>query len=308
MLTLPFNVTRRELIGGMAAATLPLQAVYAAPPSMKVVLLGTKGGPTPSAFRAPASVAISIDGFVYLVDSPSGVAGQLVKAGLRLNQLSNVFVTHNHSDHVLDAGNLMVLAWGSGLKGRVTLHGPSPLKEIVSSSLAASRYDTAVRMREEGRPPLTPLIKVHEISATGAIFQDARVKVTSALVDHFTVKPAFAFRFDTPARSVVVSGDTTYSEGLVQLAKGADLLIHEAMYLPGVDQLADGNASLKEHLLRSHSTTQQVGMVAERSGVKKLVLSHLVPAFPNISDEVWLRGVRKSFKGEAVVGRDLQEV
>jgi ribonuclease BN (tRNA processing enzyme) len=308
MAGLPFNVTRRELIGGAAAATLPLQAGFAAPPSMKVVLLGTKGGPTPSAFRAPASVAISIDGFVYLVDCPNGVAGQLVKAGYRLNQLSNVFVTHNHSDHVLDAGNLMVLAWGSGLKERVTLHGPSPLKEIVSRSLAASSYDTAVRMREEGRPPLNPLIKVHEIGAAGVIFQDARVKVTSALVDHFTVKPALAFRFDTARRSVVISGDTTYSEKLVQLAMGADLLIHEAMYLPGVDQLADGNARLKEHLLRSHSTTEQVGMVAERSGVKKLVLSHLVPAFPSISDEMWLRGVRKSFKGEAVVGRDLQEV
>jgi len=308
MICHPFNVTRRALIGGMVAAVLPLRAGFAAIPSMKVVLLGTKGGPTPSAYRAPAAVAIFIDGFLYLVDCPSGVAGQVAKAGFRLDQLSQIFVTHNHSDHVVDAGNLMVLAWGSGLTLPVTLHGPPPLKQIVSRSLAASSYDTAVRMREEGRPPLKPLVKVHEISAAGMVYQDARVRVTSALVDHFTVKPAFAFRFDTATRSVVVSGDTTYSDKLVQLARGADLLIHEAMYLPGIDQLANGNAMLKEHLLRSHSTTEQVGLVAARSGVKKLVLSHLVPAFPSISDEMWLRGVRKTFKGEAVVGRDLQEV
>jgi ribonuclease BN (tRNA processing enzyme) len=202
----------------------------------------------------------------------------------------------------------MVLAWGSGLKKPVTLHGPPPLKEIMARSLAASSYDTTVRMREEGRPPLTPLVKVNELSAAGVIYQDARVKVTSALVDHFTVRPAFAFRFDSATRSVVVSGDTTYSEELIHLASGADVLIHEAMFRPLIDRLADGNESLKEHLLRSHSTTEQVGLVAARSGVKKLVLSHLVPAFPDITDEMWLRGVRKNFKGEAVVGRDLQEV
>ena len=78
--------------------------------------------------------------------------------------------------------------------------------------------------------------------------------------------------------------------------------------MPGVDQLAAGNLSLKEHLLRSHSTTEQVGLVAARAGVRKLVLSHLVPAFPSITDDMWLSGVRKNFKGEAIVGRDLQEV
>lgn len=307
-MTKPLCVTRRTWVAGAVAAAVPLPAGFAENPAVKVVLLGTKGGPTPSPFRAPASVAISIDGFVYLIDCPSGVAGQLAKAGFRLDQLFQVFVTHNHSDHVIDAGNLMVLAWGSGLKTPVTLHGPPPLKVIVSKSLVASSYDTVVRMREEGRAALKPLVKVQEIRGAGVIYEDARVKVTSALVDHFTVKPAFAYRFDTATRSIVVSGDTTYSEKLVQLATGADLLIHEAMYLPGVDRLADGNASLKEHLLRSHSTTEQVGLVAAHAGVKKLVLSHLVPAFPTITDQMWLSGVRKNYAGEAVVGRDLLEV
>ena len=284
---------------------MPLRAAL---PETRVVLLGTKGGPTPSPFRAPASVAIVTGGRLYQVDCPNGVAGQLAKAAIRLDQLSQVFITHNHSDHVLDAGSLLVLAWGSGLKSPVTVHGPPPLRQIVDRSLAASSYDIAVRIEEEARPPLVPLIHVEERSVAGLVYEDTRIRVTSAAVDHYTVKPAFAYRFDTPGRSIVVSGDTTYSENLVRLARGADLLIHEAMYLPWVDQLAGDNESLKQHLLRSHSTTEQVGLVAARAGVKKLVLSHLVPAFPSITDDMWLEGVRKNFRGEAVVGDDLQDV
>lgn len=250
-----------------------------------------------------------IEGRPYLVDAPNGVARQLAKAGVQLSDLFQIFITHNHSDHVIDAGTLLVLAWGAGLNTRVDLHGPPPLRDIVRHSLAASSYDIAARMREEGRRSLAPLIHVHERSTGGRVYSDARVRVTSTLVDHYTVKPAFAYRFDTPSRSVVISGDTTYCPRLVELARGADLLIHEAMYLPGIDQLAGENApTLREHLLKSHSTTEQVGMVAAEAGVKRLVLSHLVPASPAITDEMWLEGVRRHFHGEAIVGRDLQEV
>jgi len=303
------GLSRRNVVG---AAVLPLLATppraLAAPPGPRVILLGTKGGPTPSPLRAPACVCIVDEGRLYLVDCPNGVAGQLAKAGFRLDQLSQVFITHNHSDHVVDVGSLLVLAWGSGLESPVALHGPPPLRRIVSHAVAASRYDIEVRTREEGRPPLKPLIQVTERTTSGLVHRDARVRVTSATVDHYTVKPAFAYRFDLPGRSVVVSGDTTYSENLVNLAAGADLLIHEALYLPGVDRLAVGNPRLRDHLVRSHSTTEQVGLVAQRAGVRKLVLSHLVPAFSDITDDMWLEGVRKNFKGEAIVGRDLQEV
>lgn len=303
-------MSRRSFVVGGALSLLPWSTgVFAAGSVDKVVLLGTKGGPTPSPFRAPASVLLVVEGRPYLVDTPNGVAGQLAKAGVKLNDLFQIFVTHNHSDHVIDAGTLLVLAWGAGLNSPVEIHGPQPLKQIVRASLAASRFDIAVRMREEGRIKLDPLVRVSERSSGGLVYRDERVRVTSAQVDHYTVKPAFAYRFDTPNRSVVISGDTTYCPRLVELARGADLLIHEAMYLPGIDQLARENApKLREHLLKSHSTTEQVGMVAAEARVKKLVLSHLVPASPTITDEMWLEGVRKHFTGEAIVGRDLQEV
>jgi ribonuclease BN (tRNA processing enzyme) len=304
------GISRRHFVAG-GAASLVVMPAWAASASRtdRVVLLGTKGGPTPSPFRAPASVLIVAGGRPYLIDCPNGVAGQLVKAGISLENLFEIFITHDHSDHVIDAGSLLVLAWGAGLNSPVTLHGPPPIKSIVRHSLEASRYDLTVRMREEGRVALAPLVHVREWVRGGLVYEDSRVRVTSTLVDHFTVKPAFAYRFDTPKRSIVISGDTTYSENLVRLARGADLLIHEALYPPGIDQLAGENApSLREHLLRSHSTTEQVGLVAERAGVKKLVLSHLVPASPSITDDMWLEGVRKHFQGEAVVGRDLMEV
>jgi ribonuclease BN (tRNA processing enzyme) len=303
-------LSRRAFVGSAAAVPLvsALPAFAGPPAAARVILLGTKGGPTPSPVRAPACTAIVIDSTVYLIDCPNGVAGQLAKVGLKLDQLSQIFVTHNHSDHVLDAGSLLVLAWGSGLKSPVTLHGPPPLQRIVAQALDASSYDFSARIREEGRRPLKPLVHVHESRVAGEVYRDPRVRVTTALVDHYTVKPAFSYRFDTPKRSIVISGDTTFSDNLVRLAMGADLLIHEAMYLPGVDQLAAGNASLKQHLLRSHSTTEQVGLVAARAGVKKLVLSHLVPAFPSITNDMWLEGVRRNFRGEAIVGHDLQEV
>src|SRR6478672_9456301 len=104
-------MSRRSFVAGAMVSAMPLRAAaQTTSQGMRVILLGTKGGPTPSAARAAASVAIVIDGRLYLLDCPNGVAGQLAKAAIRLDQLSQVFVTHNHSDHVVDAGSLLVLA------------------------------------------------------------------------------------------------------------------------------------------------------------------------------------------------------
>ena len=301
-------IGRRLVIAGLAA--LPLSGGAAGRTGRtRVVLLGTKGGPTPGAIRAQPATAIVVDGRCYLIDCGNGVAQQMAKADIPLPALEQVFVTHNHSDHVADAGTLAVLAWGSGLAHPVGWHGPPPLAQIVHDQIAALQYDIDIRIREEGRKPIAPLIHVEERIEPGAVFADDRVRVTSALVDHYGVKPAFAYRFELPGRSVVISGDTTYSPALVALAKGADLLIHEAMYAPAIRAMSPENApQLYDHLIHSHSTTQAVGRVAAEAGVRKLVLTHLVPAGPAITDAMWLAGVREHYRGEAVVGRDLMEV
>ena len=114
------------------------------------------------------------------------------------------------------------------------------------------------------------------------------------------------------ARSVVFSGDTAPSENLIKLAQGADVLVHEVMYLPALEKMMakiDNAPTLLDHLLKSHTTTEQVGKVAAAAGVKTLVLSHFVPGGdPSITDETWAADVRKNFSGRIVVGKDLMAI
>ena len=142
--------------------------------------------------------------------------------------------------------------------------------------------------------------------------QDERVKVTAALVEHPLVTPAFAYRFDGPDRSIVISGDTTKSDRLIELARGADVLVHEAMWLPGIDRIVEREptaVTLRKHLLESHTLAEDCGRVAEAAGVKTLVLSHFVPGGdPGITDDMWAGAARRYFTGRVIVGRDLLEV
>ncbi len=314
--------TRRSFSKAAVATLLApawLDAFAQAPAAQRgtqVVLLGTKGGPTPSPQRSQPANLLLVDGKPYVIDCGNGVATQLVKAGVRLNALDDVFVTHLHSDHVADLGTLLLLAWGSGLKTPVHLFGPPRLGKMIDDFVDMQKVDLDIRESEEGRPHLASLIQVKEIDAGGVVMEDDRVRVTAALVDHYTLKPAFAYRFDTRSsqgpRSVVFSGDTTYSENLIRLAKDADVLVHEVMYLPALEKLmaADNNApTLLDHLMKAHTTTEQLGKVAAAARVKTLVLSHLVPgADPAITDAMWTEGVRKYYDGRIIVGQDLMTI
>ena len=186
------------------------------------------------------------------------------------------------------------LSWAATLTAHVNTYGPPPLKEMTRLFLEMNDYDIKTRMADEGRPSLKDMISVHEITEAGPVMQDANVKVTAALVQHPPVKPAFAYRFDCPDRSIVISGDTRPSENLVRLAKGADVLVHEVMYLPALQQLigTEPNAkTLMAHLLAAHTTTEQVGRIATEAGVKTLVLSHFVPGgpVPRVTDQTMVR-------------------
>ena len=308
-------ITRRAFVaaGAAAIAALPLSRVEAAGQSRaRLILLGTGGGPTPKPNRAAPAQVIVVNGASYVVDCGNGVARQIVQAGVGLTTLRHVFVTHHHSDHDADYGNLLLLAWATDLATRVDTYGPPPLAAMTRQFLALNDYDIRTRIADEGRPPLRDLIVPHEIRDGGPVMQDANVRVTAALVDHPPVVPSFAYRFDCPGRSIVISGDTRPSPALVRLAQGADVLVHEVMHVPSIERLiaAEPNArTLREHLLASHTTTEQVGRIATEAGVRTLVLSHLVPGgYPFIEDDVWRDAVRPHFAGEIVVGRDLLEL
>ena len=203
----------------------------------RLILLGTGGGPRPrKASSAPAQVIVAND-TPYVVDCGDGVARQLVIAGVSLDKLRHIFVTHHHSDHNADYGNLIWLAWAAGLRAHVDTWGPPPLEKMTRLFFEMNAYDIDTRIANEGRVPLAPLVRVHELSQGGLVMKDDNVRVTAALVDHPPVVPAFGYRFDAADRSIVISGDTKRCDNVVQLAQGADVLVHSALYVPAVDRL-----------------------------------------------------------------------
>ena len=278
----------------------------------KLILLGTGGGPRPrTTSSAPAQVIVANDA-PYVVDCGNGVARQLVFAGVPLVKLQHIFLTHHHSDHNADCGNLIWLAWAGGLRTRVDAWGPPPLGTMVKLFFQMNAYDIDTRITDEGRVPLVPLVHIHEFSEGGSIMQDDNVRVTAALVDHPPVAPAFAYRFDTGDRSIVISGDTLPSDNLVALAQDADVLVHEALYAPAIDRLVariPNAAVLKQSILSHHTSAEDAGRVAQRAGVKTLVLSHLIPADdPEVTDRMWVDAARTHFRGPVIVGKDLLEI
>jgi ribonuclease BN (tRNA processing enzyme) len=255
---------------------------------------------------------ILVEDRAYVVDCGDGVAQRLVAAGVPLANLEKVFLTHHHSDHNADYGNLLLLAWASGLKTRVDTFGPPPLERMTRLFFEMNAFDLETRVADEGRPPLPPLVAARDVAKSGVVVEDSRVKVQAVLVDHPPIPIALAYRFDTADLSIVVSGDTAYSESLLELARGADVLVHEALYVPGIERTVGKVANapgLLEHILRSHTTAEDAGRLAAAAGVSTLVLSHLVPADdPLVAEEHWLAEARKHFRGNVVVARDLMEI
>ena len=312
------DLSRRRLLRAVgislaAIATRNARALTApstgrSQPKSKLVLLGTAGGPTPKADRSAPASAIVIGNDIYVIDCGDGVARQMVKAGLDLGRIRDLFITHQHSDHNADYGNLLLLAWETDLHAPVNTYGPPPLKRMTELFLEMNEYDIQVRETDEGRPPFAPLIVPHEITRGGPVMHDENVDVTAALVQHPLVKPAFAYRVDCPDRSIVFSGDTRPSEDLVELARDADILVHEVIDLHAIGQVVKNEAQatrLRKHLLAAHTPMSEVGRLATQAGVKTLVLNHFVPGTPAIPDKVWYDAVKPHFAGRVVVGHDL---
>ena len=294
-----------------AQSPVPHQAALAD----RLVLLGTGGGPTPKALRAAPAAALMIGGRLHMLDAGNGAARQAVLAGLPLKNLAHIWISHLHNDHVADAFTLPWLAWSGALTTPVTVHGPAGLNQMRAGWEAFARTDIETRMADEGRPDLRRLLSVHEISP-GVLMDSDGLKVTAARVEHPPLTNSFAFRFDWTqngvAKSLVYSGDTAPCPALIALAKGADTLVQEAMYLPALDRLiaSESNApTLRAHLLASHTTAEQAGEIAAAAGVKTLVLTHFVPGGdPSLRDEDWAGAAARAFSGRIVVGRDLLAV
>jgi ribonuclease BN (tRNA processing enzyme) len=310
--------TRRDFIKrgaalALAASFVPVRIAQPTTASKtRLILLGTGGGPRPRKNVCASAQVILVNDLAYVIDCGNGVANQLARAGVPLTSLRHVFITHHHSDHNADYGNLLLLAWEAGLEHIVNTWGPPPLKQMTQLFLEMNALDIEARISYEGRVPLEPLIHAHEITEGGKVAEDENVTISCALVDHPPMKHAFAFRFDSADRSIVISGDTRPCDALVTLAKGADVLVHEALYPPAIDRIAASvtNAKrLKESIINHHTSAEDAGRIAKAAGVKTLVLSHLVPADdPSMTDQMWIESARRAFTGRIVVGKDLMEI
>ena len=309
------DIDRRAFLSGaagLAASTIIMRTLPRQRASTRLILLGTGGGPRPRKARSASAQVIIVNNAAYVIDTGDGVARQLVLADVPLPTLRHIFITHQHSDHTADYGNLIWLAWTAGLQSRVDTWGPPPLEKMTRLFFEMNASDIDARVADEGRVPLAPLVHAHELREGGLVMQDDNVKVSAVVVHHPPTAPAFAYRFDAADRSIVISGDTSPSEDLIRLAKGADVLVHEALYVAGLDRMVarvPNATTLKQSILSHHTSAEDAGRVAEAAGVKTLVLSHLVPPDdPTITDQMWIDAARSRFSGTVIVGRDLLAV
>jgi ribonuclease BN (tRNA processing enzyme) len=313
------------LAGSLAGGSVfPLQVFSQS--ATRILLLGTQGGPNFNLTRGETASLLLVDDVPYLIDCGYGTMAALHDAGINFLTIPDIFLTHLHDDHVADVAALLSHQWTQGRVDATRVHGPYGTDALVAGALAFTAGNADIRFIDEGRSirPET-LFRANVISATDTVnvfFEDDRIRVSSIENSHFpdwakVQMPyrSLSYRFDTADRSVVFSGDTTYSENLVNLARGADVLVTEVIE-PVImrewfdEVVAGGNyqdspENIWTHIAETHLTTEDAGRIANAAGVGTLVLNHLLPgALRDVDDDFYLEGIRRNYQGQVVVGRD----
>jgi ribonuclease BN (tRNA processing enzyme) len=285
----------------------------------KLVLLGTGAGPgidAPGRIRRMTSHVMLSNGAAYVLDCGLGVTSQFARTGIPFNQVRSIFITHHHPDHNIEYGPFLVIGWIAGLPLSVRAFGPPPLSEMTVDFLRFAKTTIGFWAEDFKIKPLE-MVEVSEVSVGGPVTEDDNVKVTAVLVEHPPVRPAFAYRFDFRDRSIAFSGDTVPLEAVAHLADRADVLVHEAMYVPAVEAFVRNRVAkgfpvsvdaFMAHMKADHAAVEDVGRIAQEAGVKTLVLSHLTPPVESITDDTWRTAAATHFKGEIIIGHDLMVV
>ena len=274
-----------------------------------VALLGTKGGPAiRKGSPMPTSSVLSLGGQWAVVDCGLGVTRGLVDQGLALKDLSLIFITHLHSDHYLELGPLLHTAWTAGLKSPVRVFGPSGLPRYWHGFIASMVEDIDTRIEDEGRPDLRDLVSFTTLLA-GETVEAGGLTVQAMQSIHPPLVESLSLSFAAGAKRVVFSGDTAFNPALTDFAKGADLLVHEAMLAEGLDALlkriGNGDDRLMHHWLRSHTMATDAAKTAAEAGVKALAFHHLIPSDdPDFGPADWQRAIAPVWQGEFHLGQD----
>lgn len=272
----------------------------------QVVMLGT-GTPNADPDRSGPAVAVVVDDRSYLVDCGPGIVRRASAAAsqhgipaLRPPQLRRVFITHLHSDHTVGCPDLLLTPWVLGRDVPLEVWGPEGTQSMFSHLQAAYREDIDMRIFGlEPRDAEGYKSKVTEIEP-GVVYQDDLVRVTAIPVPHGSWPHAYGYRFDTPDRSIVISGDTSASDAIVEACNGCDILIHEVISDSGLNgRTADWQAYHHAY----HTTSLELGDIATRARPGVLVLYHLL--FSGASAETLLAEVRSRYGGRVVLANDL---
>jgi len=292
-----------------------------------VVLLGTQGGPNFNTERAESANALVVDGMPYVIDLGEGALAAMRKAGIGFRDVGRVFLTHLHDDHSAEVTSFLSHQWSDGRITPTVVAGPFGTAKLVKAALAATEANTTIRLIDEARKTKpADIFRGQDLPATPEpveVYRDERVTVSSIENTHFPEASkrrmpyrSLSYRFDCPGRSIVFSGDTAYSAGLVKLARAADVFICEAIEVASMRQAfermvangayADNPEGVWDHIVATHTSTANAGRMASEAGVGLLVLNHLVPgALQPIGDETYIAGVRQHFNGKVIVGKDL---
>ena len=290
------------------AAWAQLSGVRAPPPaadSTVLTLIGTQGGPGVTVDRAGESSLLAIRGKYYLIDAGIGASRRLAEAGVPLASLSTIFITHHHNDHTAGLFGLMTLY--SNPKGGLEIIGPPRTAEFVAGAVALMRLNWEIRAEEGGLPvaAMEKMFTGRDVQP-GLVYADDNLRVTAMENTHFQFAPgslasrnrSYAYRFQTPHKVVVFTGDTGPDPALAGFAEGADILVSE-MVAPSV--MTAVPAAGRFHMEHEHLSPPQVGQLARDAKVKMVVLSHVVGV-----EESDLAEVRRWYAGPVVLGRDLQ--
>ena len=296
----------------------------------ELVLLGTQGGPNFRPERKECSTAVAVDGQIYLVDCGYGALGRIGEAGLNHREIAQIFLTHLHDDHTSDVAALLSHQWTGGRIEPTEVIGPYGTERLVNAAIDYFSANTEMRLADEDRSLLpADLFSGRDIEATTTptqVFADDRVVVSSVENTHFpeTAKAkvpyrAVSYRLDSRDRSITISGDTAYSDNLIELAKGSDIFVCEMIETTttranferrvAAGAYAENPEGVWKHIIETHSTPADVGRMAQAAGVATLVLTHILPgAMLDVPENLYIDPVREHFDGEIILGEDLMVI
>ncbi len=274
--------------------------------TIEITLVGT-GSPLPDPLRAGPSTLIRAGGQNLLVDCGRGALMRLAAAGVGANALTALLLTHLHSDHIADLGDLIITRWVSAFTPDpppLPIIGPPGTAEVVQATLRAFGFDIGYRIAHHADLTAPPPLEVHEYT-DGVVWDRDGVVVTAGPTDHRPVEPTIGFRVEFGGKAVVLAGDTVPCAGLDTLSQGADALVHTVIRADLVEALPMQRI---RDILDYHSSVQQAAATAQRAGVGTLVLTHYVPAIAPGQEEQWRALAAEEFGGRIELGDDLHTV